>query len=153
MSFQHVCNARTSSTQAQHARRSSPSQQPGAEPEVVIKTKAKQCKCHVSCQLVCNALTCDDRHAAAPPSSSKMEQKTPENCAALPGQCLLGRAATLSAKSNLPGYRRRRRNSLVSAKKNQKEHAQEVAMSVLRAPVTTPTKAQRRRSATRWCPG
>ena len=44
-------------------------------------------------------------------------EDTEELDAAPSGQCLPGRAATLTPKSNLPGYRRRRRNSLVFLKK------------------------------------
>ena len=64
-----------------------------------------------------------------------------------PGQCLPGEQPLSSPQSSLPGQWRRRRCSLVVVTKHLNTSTK-VIMCVLRVPVTTPTKAHRRRSAT-----
>ena len=98
--------------------------------------------CHVSCQLAHNARTCDDRHAAAPTDSSTMKWETPKSSmqrflgSALQGEQPLSpeeQPARVSAKASyLPRVREE-----VSKKKK----TQQVAMCVLREPVTTPTQS------------
>ena len=49
-------------------------------PEVsIVNNSLERCNCHVSCQLSCDARTCDERHAASPTSSSTKKWKTPKN--------------------------------------------------------------------------
>ena len=118
-------------------------------PEVsIVNNSLERCNCHVSCQLSCDARTCDDRHAASPTSSSTKKWKTPKNSMQrFPGSAFRWEQP-LSRRAAYPGIG----ESVVIASwlsQNVKTRPQKKVMTyLLRVPVTTHTQAQRRRSAT-----
>ena len=106
-----MCIARSDLQHAAAApRRSSPAHDLRCSPS----RRLKKYKCNVSCQLVCNARTCDDRHAAAPTSSSTMKRKTPKRLMRRnPGSAFRGEQPNSPRRATCPG---RRESAVISSR-------------------------------------
>ena len=75
------------------------------------------CDCHMSCQLVCDARTCDDRYATA---AQQLDHEVEGAEELGPGNAFR-KEQPLSTQNSLPGQWRRRRENLVVVK-NIKKH-------------------------------